>query len=457
MTVDSQTSTPEEAAFYEWLSSTGGDISSAVGLKQFDGMGRGAVALRDIDADELLFSISRQVLLTISNSSLPPLLPQEEFSELNGWTPLILCMMYESLKSDSTWQSYFALMPAVDSFSSLMWWNEEELKELQGSMVLDKVGKADADAEFENVVKPFVAKHSSVFGDITQYTLERFHWMGSLILSRSFHVESKVQEEEDDSSDQEDDDEEEEREDVGDVAMVPMADLLNARYGCDNARLFYEPKTLNMMSTKPIKKGEQIWNTYAEPPNSDLLRRYGHVDEDNGNDLVEVSLKLVADVVGSQATKLDDKQREERADFLLDCGIDDTCSIEKDLELPIELLTAIRTFILTEVEFEKVTKKGTPPKGRLEPDSAKWVMEVLKARLKEYPTVIEEDERLLQDQNLTQRKRMAVIVRLGEKRILRDTIDAVKKQIKELKEESRKKRKGDDDKGGRGKKAKSGR
>ncbi|KAM0791736.1 hypothetical protein ACM66B_004004 [Microbotryomycetes sp. NB124-2] len=456
MTVTSQTSTPDEAAFCNWLTTAGGEISSAVGLTQFEGMGRGAVALRDIDTDELLFSIPRTHLLTISNSSLPPQLPHEEFSQLNGWTPLILCMMYESLKHDSRWSPYFALMPPVDSFSSLMWWTEEELKELQGSMVLDKVGKSDADAEFENVVKPFVEKHRQVFGEVEKYTLERFHWMGSLILSRSFHVEAKDRSDEDSDNEEDNDDDEEEdeeREDVGDVAMVPMADLLNARYGCDNARLFYEPKTLNMMSTKPIKKDEQIWNTYAEPPNSDLLRRYGHVDEDNGNDLVEVSLKLVADVVGGgQASKLSEEQKEARADFLLDCGIDDTCSIEKDLELPTELLSAVRTFLMAQADFDKAVKKSSPPKGKFDPDSAKWVIEVLKARLKDYPTSIQDDEQILQDSTTSTRKRMAVIVRLGEKRILSETLDAVKKQVKELKAESRQKRKGEDASGRREKK-----
>lgn len=56
--------------------------------------------------------------------------------------------------------------------------------------------------------------------------------MGSLVLSRSFHVDAKEQEDEAEDSDEE----EEEREDVGDVAMVPFADILNAKSGCDNVR-----------------------------------------------------------------------------------------------------------------------------------------------------------------------------------------------------------------------------
>jgi len=33
-----------------------------------------------------------------------------------------------------------------------------------------------------------------------------------------------------------------------------------------------------MVAVRPIKLGGQIWNTYGDPPNADLLRRYGHVD-----------------------------------------------------------------------------------------------------------------------------------------------------------------------------------
>lgn len=75
---------------------------------------------------------------------------------------------------------------------------------------------------------------------------------------------------EEDDGDSEDDDD-----DPSDVAMVPMADMLNARYGCENvrfsisssgsgsdsglkAKLFYEEKELKMISTKFIPAGSQI-------------------------------------------------------------------------------------------------------------------------------------------------------------------------------------------------------
>lgn len=80
-----------------------------------------------------------------------------------------------------------------------------------------------------------------------------------------------------------------------------------------------------MLSTQPIPAGTQIFNTYADPPNSDLLRRYGHVDENNESDLVEISLELVVDLLG-ESVGLDEEKREERAEWLLDLGVEEYVS-----------------------------------------------------------------------------------------------------------------------------------
>jgi SET domain-containing protein 6 len=112
----------------------------------------------------------------------------------------------------------------------------------------------------------------------TYYTLSQFHIMGSRILSRSFHVEpwkgggdseephvgddpdvsmesrrstdaDRSREEAGEQPAQEDshpegeenvndsDSDSEDGENVEDVAMVPMADMLNARYGGENVSL----------------------------------------------------------------------------------------------------------------------------------------------------------------------------------------------------------------------------
>ncbi|GAA5919833.1 hypothetical protein JCM1841_004005 [Sporobolomyces salmonicolor] len=412
--------TAEEKAFLDWFKGKGGTVHPAVGFKQFDGMGRGAVALLDIEPDTLLFSIPRSILLTTSTAALPSLLPAESWSALSGWTPLILSLMYEYLRT-ATWTPYLSLLPPPGSFNSLMFWSDDELADLKGSMVLGKIGKDEAEQEFEETVVPFIKEHEAVFGKAEDYTLELFHWMGSLVLSRSFHVDHKEEDEgKEDEEEDSDDEEEDEREDVADVAMVPFADLLNAKSGCDNARLFYEPLTLNMMATSRIPAGTQIFNTYADPPNSDLLRRYGHVDDMNEADLVEVGLESVVDLIGP-AQGLGEEERERRAEWLLEMGIDDTFGIELNHSLPPELISAIRTFLLSADDFAKAQKKESPPKPKLDASSAAWARQLVERREAEYETSIEDDEALLKSSALSLRRRMAVIVRLGEKRILRAT------------------------------------
>ncbi|CEQ42354.1 SPOSA6832_04163 [Sporobolomyces salmonicolor] len=444
--------TAEEKAFLDWFKGKGGTVHPAVGFKQFDGMGRGAVALLDIEPDTLLFSIPRSILLTTSTAALPSLLPAESWSALSGWTPLILSLMYEYLRT-ATWTPYLSLLPPPGSFNSLMFWSDDELADLKGSMVLGKIGKDEAEQEFEETVVPFIKEHEAVFGKAEDYTLELFHWMGSLVLSRSFHVDHKEEDEgKEDEEEDSDDEEEDEREDVADVAMVPFADLLNAKSGCDN---------LNMMATSRIPAGTQIFNTYADPPNSDLLRRYGHVDDMNEADLVEVGLESVVDLIGP-AQGLGEEERERRAEWLLEMGIDDTFGIELNHSLPPELISAIRTFLLSADDFAKAQKKESPPKPKLDASSAAWARQLVERREAEYETSIEaspllrhflfsvissspsfpslcgslafsaicadtesdcvqDDEALLKSSALSLRRRMAVIVRLGEKRILRAT------------------------------------
>lgn len=72
------------------------------------------------------------------------------------------------------------------------------------------------------------------------------------------------------------------------------------------------------------------WNTYGDPPNSDLLRRYGHVDilplpdggEGNPADVVEVCADIVVDVV-TQYSNLPTELSKERINWWLEQGGDE--------------------------------------------------------------------------------------------------------------------------------------
>lgn len=87
-----------------------------------------------------------------------------------------------------------------------------------------------------------------------------------------------------------------------------------------------------MVTIRDIKAGEQIWNTYGDPPNSELLRRYGYIDllpcEKNGyafpfenpSDEVEIRADLVIDIV---APSLQGDERMRKIDTWLGLGGDE--------------------------------------------------------------------------------------------------------------------------------------
>lgn len=54
-----------------------------------------------------------------------------------------------------------------------------------------------------------------------------------------------------------------------------------------------------MRSIRPIPKNEQIYNTYGNLPNADLLRRYGYIIPGSRDDLVEISTEIIIEIVSS--------------------------------------------------------------------------------------------------------------------------------------------------------------
>lgn len=129
-------------------------------------------------------------------------------------------------------------------------------------------------------------------------------------MAYSFNDELQKTEEKSSANDNEQgedqDEEEEEEEEQQVITMVPMADMLNHKTGFNNARLFHEADSLQMKAIKDIKQGEQIYNTYGDLCNADLLRKYGFTDEKNEFDLVELDGPLVV-----EHCNVDQKQDEE--------------------------------------------------------------------------------------------------------------------------------------------------
>ncbi|KAJ3982773.1 hypothetical protein F5890DRAFT_1527670 [Lentinula detonsa] len=459
---------PELEPFLSWFQRNGGTIDlDAIGFKCFPSTegGRGAVALKNIEKERTLFTVPRSLILSIKTSSLPEKFGPKIWKECKldtGWSGLILCMMWEDAQTlDSKWYHYLAILPTA--FNTPMFWNDQDLKDLEGTPVVEKLGKEDAERDYHDKVLLALQRRPDLFPPESipnHYSLERYHVMGSRILSRSFDIEHAgtddvtLEEELNNEGDRSigsamdvDDHnetagaedvsiqdgpllEDEDENDAINVSMVPVADLLNARFGSENAKLFYEDKELKMITTKPISAGQQIWNTYNDLPNSELLRKYGHVDVlplsggGNGNpaDVVEIRADLVLSTFleqsGSAATS-----SSERIDWWLEQGGDDIFVLETNFEIPEAMISLTRLLYLSSDEWEKARDKEKPPKPRLDSQASGLISLVLQKRIAHYPSTMKEDEEMFENEaGMPLNKYQALIVRLGEKRILNSTL-----------------------------------
>ncbi|CAN6674669.1 ribosomal lysine N-methyltransferase 4 [Trichomonascus vanleenenianus] len=427
----------QSQAFMDWLKARGYTISPKIALHDYrnEGQGRGVIATEDIPKDEVLFTIPRDKVLSIDNDN--------AFAEFvagendNGpWLNLIAYMM--ALQNSPEWKPYFDVLPRT--FNTPMFWPEQDVTLLKGSTVVDKIAREEAEEQFQETIQPLFSK-SSAFNGVDQ-SVDAFHRMGSLIMSYSFDIRAKEPHQE-----EEEEEEDEEEEEMGVKAMVPMADMLNAHTRLCNAHLCHTDNNsvLEMRATKPIKKGEQVYNTYGDVPNIDLLRRYGYVEAGGTEfDVVEVETKRFAQAIAHLNIAPEDrvlKELNELAEDEENPFYDESYDIplngeaEDPLLVTVMYLNAVSSsdeintdkdrqrllkYLIKLCEDEKVTE-GLPQIW----ESA------LQMRLSDYPQSLIDEARAnlgagVSDKVVVEHEEMAHELLLGEIRILLRSLDWVK-------------------------------
>lgn len=347
------------ANFLDWLECNGTSTSSKIELADLrsQSAGRGLVAKQDLAEDEELFSIPRALVLTTEACDIRrSILVCVE----DPWLSLILAMVYEhQLGSASRWKVYFEVLPT--SFDTLMYWSEDELQKLEGSAVLNKIGKAAADETFRQHLVPVIKDNSAAFSaealsenDIVALC----HRMGSIIMAYAFDLESTAPRTEEDDGWEEDSD-------AGAIlqkGMIPLADMLNADADRNNARLFYEDDKVVMKTIKPVQAGEELYNDYGPLPSADVLRRYGYVTNNYAkHDVVEVSLNLIK-ATASRSLKLQEEDIQARTDYLerlgvLDDGYDISRPSNEDGVITDEMGMLLNTLTMSKADFDTLKAK----------------------------------------------------------------------------------------------------
>ena len=334
-------------------------------------------------------------------------------------------MLFEHQQAkDSKWAPYFDVLPT--EFDTPMFWSEDELKDLKGSAMANKIGKASADATFEEQILPLVYQNVQAFNAqnlSNDQLLALCHRMGSTIMSYAFDLESAAA-----AAKSEEDGWEEDSDDGAGPAMpkgmVPLADMLNANADLNNAKLFYEDDVVVMRSIKPIASGEQIYNDYGSLPRADVLRRYGYVTEEYAKyDVVELSDELISQTA-KEKLGLSEEDLNTRLAYLdeqgvVDSGYDVARASSEEGPFPEELCILLNTLTTAAPEFEKMQKKDKLPKLELSSASSELLYTILVRRKAEYGSTSVDDLRAqLADSNIPKRRAMALQVVIGEQEIL---------------------------------------
>uniref|UniRef100_A0A8C4PXS3 SET domain containing 6, protein lysine methyltransferase n=1 Tax=Eptatretus burgeri TaxID=7764 RepID=A0A8C4PXS3_EPTBU len=232
------------------------------------------LAVKPIASGEVLFVVPRPAVLSHSNTDIHQLLTTESLSlrSRSRWVPLLLTLMYESSHLDSPWAPYIALWPNFVQADLPMFWPRDERRELlRGTGVVQATAQdlQNIRKEFRTVVAPFLSRHTDLF-EPERSNLELYMRLVAFVMAYSFQ-ESRGGKKR------------------NPPVMVPMADMLNHTTN-HNAQLEFSQDVLKMVAVRAIADGEEVFNTYGQLANSQLLHMYGFTEpgSTNPNDTARV-------------------------------------------------------------------------------------------------------------------------------------------------------------------------
>ncbi|GMI15864.1 hypothetical protein TrLO_g12087 [Triparma laevis f. longispina] len=375
--------------------------------------GRGLLARRSINNGDEIISIPLELCLTKENcleiyNQNYKLLPES----VNEYIIIALSLIHlKHIKPDNVFKPYLSILPTTEDVSPTFTWLENDLKQLKGSPVISATKSLQIKLERE--YNTYVVDAGL---NVEDFTYERWIWAFTMLFSRAIRLRNLEAGES--------------------IALVPYVDLINhSPYSTSfvDAResgdwLFKTGKEeIILYADRGYRKMEQVYISYGEKGNGDLLLLYGFALERNPYNSVDVTVSVSGEMMEEKKRFLKLVGREERVDF----------QVYAD-RYPIEMLEYLRLMCMTEEDLggkglEEFDYSRTISSAN-EREALGAVIEAVRGQLEKYETTEEEDVDLIQDKNLfnllSKQSRMAIRHRRNEKRLLKRTIAALEKEIK---------------------------
>jgi len=397
------------------LASNGVD-ASAVEIEEFPEVGFGLKATKDLKESDQLLQIPRKLMMTVDSAkqtALAPLIGDDRILQVMPNVILSLHLLNEKLSPNSFWKPYIDILP--EQYSTPLYWVADDLQLLKGSPV-----QGDAINQYRNIARQYAYFYrllqknpaASKLPLKDSFTFDNYRWAVSTVMTRQNQIPGK------DGS-------------KATLGLIPLWDMCNHTNGIYTSDYNAEADACECFCLTDFAQGQQILIFYGPRSNGEFLVHNGFVYPDNEHDQLRMKLGISKgdSLFGLKSELLGKLNLPPSRSFFLHRG-----------RFPVDgdLLGFLRVFCMDE-ETLKTKYCGDTAAGPEEVEALKMeettvseeneekVWSFLHTRgallLRAYPCSLEEDEAVSQQDGASTTAKMAAVLRIGERRILTNTVD----------------------------------
>ncbi|RUO88780.1 SET domain-containing protein-lysine N-methyltransferase [Corallococcus sp. AB018] len=362
-----------------------------------EGDERGVFAKVPIAAGEEVLRVPRACLVTLDVARASDIgrLIDAHAPDTSEECYLAAFLLQEKEREDSAWKPYLDVLP--QSFPHLpLFFDAQELSLLQGSSALREV------ARWKEMLLARYAMLAQRVPGFERFTPDAYLWAQHVLISRSFGltVAGKLTR-----------------------CFVPVADMLNHRA---SPRLVWgnteDGEAFVLVAHEPVAAREELHISYGIKSSCRFLLSYGFVPEDNPDDTLVLYLGVPEDAVEAEGKRellaLATPPSRRRFEVPLHYGHASTVAMFSFLR--VACANARELARLAEEAREEQGLGEVPPlSAETEERVFRYIHDACEARLAGFETTLEEDEQLLQEADLSRNTRNCLLLRRGEKRLLR--------------------------------------
>jgi len=376
--------TEELKAFAQWLANN--KALSRTNLGIFEGLRFGGLAGTDIKTGESLFRIPLSVVITKETVA------KEPWAAYQGWSfdrePLMVWLINELANKESFWAPYLSTLP-TDFSSFPIFWSEEDLAELQASSLRETIvsSKKLLEQTFARLSKNLIQANPTLFPNGLTY--EQYIWAYCVVSSRAWTFGNNF-------------------------VLVPLGDLLNHRPDAGFPGVDVSGQYLEVNATQDYIKGDQVFMSYGNKSNSELLGTYGFILEDNPHEAAIINFQL-------------------RPSNLAIAIIEPLLKKADPAYGTLRLVPnyrpdgLLRAFRIANIDFDDLKHtaallEGRPISLKNEVLAYRGAIAALSNLFKAFTTTVEEDTTLLESGNLSPNRRAAVLIRRSDKKIIQNIV-----------------------------------